>query len=409
MVELELLGLHGDGEHLTLSDGDGQRYRLAIDDALRAAVRRDRPGLEALRAAGRSALRPKDIQALVRAGASVEEVAAEAGLTVEHVRRYEGPVLAERAWVVQQAQAQRLGHEADAPRLGDLVVDRLAARGVTSTSLLWDAVRRPGQSWEVLVTFVAGDREREARWQIDLGARSLHAVSDEARWLSETEMGPTAHPRRHLTPVGSSRPRAAGATEPLGAAWHGEAVSPSAPSPAAAPAPSGEPADSPTDALLAELAAHRGTRVDLALDDDAAEDEDAFDGAHPPASRPEQATDAHVLSLPRRETITSTVHDGAPAAPGTTPALPANTAETFGVAPVDAKPASPGAVPTMPAATSDEPAVRPEPDARDDEPARRASGDAHGDPRGGGSPRRRKTVRRSVPSWDEIVFGAKPE
>ncbi|TRW47142.1 septation protein SepH [Georgenia yuyongxinii] len=404
MVELELLGLHGDGEHLTLSDGDGQRYRLAIDDALRAAVRRDRPGLEALRAAGESALRPKDIQALVRAGASVEEVAAEAGLTVEHVRRYEGPVLAERAWVVQQAQAQRLGHEADAPRLGDLVVDRLAARGVTSTSLLWDAVRRPGQSWEVLVTFVAGDREREARWQIDLGARSLHAISDEARWLSETEMGPTAHPRRHLTPVGSSRLRASG-SEPLGVAWHGEAVPPSAPSPAAAATE--EPTDSPTDALLAELAAHRGTRVDLAMDDDAAEeDADGFDGAHPPASRPEQATDAHVLSLPRRDTTASTAHDGAPAAPGTTPALPANAAETGRAALAESEP---GSRDGGPAATGDEPVDRQDPDARDDEPARRAAGDGHGDPRASSSPRRRKTVRRSVPSWDEIVFGAKPE
>ncbi|WP_448072092.1 septation protein SepH [Georgenia yuyongxinii] len=404
MVELELLGLHGDGEHLTLSGGDGQRYRLAIDDALRAAVRRDRPGLEALRAAGASTLRPKDIQALVRAGASVEEVAAEAGLTVEHVRRYEGPVLAERAWVVQQAQAQRLGHEADAPRLGDLVVDRLAARGVTSTSLLWDAVRRPGQAWEVLVTFVAGDREREARWQIDLGARSLHAVSDEARWLSETEMGPSASPRRHLTPVGSARLRAAG-PEPLGAPWHDEAVSPSAPSPAAAPVP-GEPADSPTDALLAELAAHRGTRVDLAMDDDVAEeDPDGFDGAHPPASRPEQATDAHVLSLPRRESTASTAHDGAPAAPGTTPALPANAADTGG-------PLSGSTAPDDPPGTpGEETAGRREDGPRDDEPARRAAGDGHdhGDPRAGSTSRRRKTVRRSVPSWDEIVFGAKPE
>ena len=43
MGELELVGLHDDGEHLVLSGPDGQRFRLRIDEPLRAAVRRDRP------------------------------------------------------------------------------------------------------------------------------------------------------------------------------------------------------------------------------------------------------------------------------------------------------------------------------------------------------------------------------
>src|SRR5690606_11770219 len=102
MLELELVGLHSDGEHLTLAGPDGQRYRLLVDDALRAAVRRDRPQLEQIRANG--GLRPKEIQARIRAGASAQEVAEAAGLPVEHVQRYEGPVLAERAWVVEQAR-----------------------------------------------------------------------------------------------------------------------------------------------------------------------------------------------------------------------------------------------------------------------------------------------------------------
>ncbi|WP_418608113.1 septation protein SepH [Georgenia sp. SUBG003] len=217
MVELELLGLHGDGEHLTLTDEDGRRYRVAIDDALRAAVRRDRPKLQHLPADPGEPLRPKDIQALIRAGASVAEVAERSGMEEARVRRYEGPVVAERTWVVQQAQNQRVGHEPDAPRLGDLVLDRLAARGVETRSLEWDAVRHPGGPWEVVATFVAGEREREARWEVDLGTRTLHAVDDEARWLSETEIGTSAHPRRHLSPrrcalpasLTSSRNRAA--------------------------------------------------------------------------------------------------------------------------------------------------------------------------------------------------------
>ncbi|MPV38572.1 septation protein SepH, partial [Georgenia subflava] len=323
MVELELLGLHGDGEHLTLTDEDGRRYRLDIDDSLRAAVRRDRPGLEALRAAGESALRPKDIQALIRAGASVAEVAEQSGLPAEHVRRYEGPVVAERSWVVQQAQAQRLGHESDAPRLGDLVVDRLAARGVEAGSLEWDAVRRQGAPWEVMVTFVAGEREREARWQVDLAARTMHAVDDESRWLSETDVGPGAPQRRHLSPVGArSRVFDVEAEEERRRTSPAAASTTSAASASSAPA-AGGPDGSPTETLLAELAAHRGTRGELQPElEPEDEDGEGLWGAHPPASRPEEATDAHVLALPRREPAASVATDE----PGTTPALPAEDA-----------------------------------------------------------------------------------
>src|SRR5690606_14418387 len=174
MAELELVGIHADGEHIVLVDEEGQRHRLLIDDALRAAVRRDRPQLEQIRSEG---LRPREIQALVRAGASAEEIAAEAGVPVEQVRRYEGPALAERAHVAQRAQALSIGRDAGSPRLGDLVVDRLASRGVDT--ITWDARRRGSEPWEVVARFVAGDREREATWQVDLGAGTLTAIDDE--------------------------------------------------------------------------------------------------------------------------------------------------------------------------------------------------------------------------------------
>jgi len=397
MVELELLGLHGDGEHLTLTDEDGRRYRVAIDDALRAAVRRDRPKLRHLPTDADEPLRPKDIQALIRAGASVAEVAERSGMDEAKVRRYEGPVVAERTWVVQQAQNQRVGHEPDAPRLGDLVLDRLAARGVETRSLDWDAVRHPGSPWEVVATFVAGEREREARWEVDLGTRSLHAVDDEARWLSETEIGTSAHPRRHLSPVGA-RTRvfdveADGPSRRVAPSAASPAPAPSASSASSAAAPSaGTPAHAGdgTESLLAELAAHRGTRVEVQpeLEPDAGEGEDLWgDGAHPAASRPEDATDAHVLALPRRER--GGVEDG----PGTIPALPApEDPDTSGTTAEPAAPASshertPERAGGAAAPPADKPATR--------TAERRRS--------------RRSSNRRSVPSWDEIVFGARPE
>ena len=142
MGELELVGLHEDGEHLVLSAADGQKYRLRIDEALRAAVRRDRPQLEQLRVEQAGGLPPREIQARIRAGATAEVLAEETGLPIEHVRRFEGAVVDERAFVAGQARGTRIGREPSAPSLGDLVTDRLGARGVDLETLAWDTYRQ---------------------------------------------------------------------------------------------------------------------------------------------------------------------------------------------------------------------------------------------------------------------------
>ena len=41
MIELELLGANGDS--VVMTDARGTRYNIVVDDALRAAVRRERP------------------------------------------------------------------------------------------------------------------------------------------------------------------------------------------------------------------------------------------------------------------------------------------------------------------------------------------------------------------------------
>ena len=186
MIELELLG--GNGDRIVMTDQDGQRYSIIVDDALRAAVRRAGPA--ALSPApdvpsSNGNLRPRALQSLMRAGASAEEVAQSTGMDVNHVRRFEGPVLAERRWAVEQAQACRIGWEKDSPVLGELVIDRLATRGVEPSSLAWDASREGRDPWQVNLTFVQGAEEKHASWVLDLAARSVSALDDESRWLTE--------------------------------------------------------------------------------------------------------------------------------------------------------------------------------------------------------------------------------
>lgn len=329
MAELELVGIHADGEHIVLVDEEGQRHRLPIDDALRAAVRRDRPQLEQIRSEG---LRPRDIQSLIRAGASAEDVAADAGAPLDQVRRYEGPALAERAHVAQRAQAMAIGREPGSPTLGDLVVDRLAARG--AEDIRWDARRRGSEPWEVLARFLAGEREREATWQVDLAAGSVVAVDDESRWLSETDLA-TGPQRRHLAAVRGARlydietdadiaPALAAVDAVIRDPRPRElrAVEEEAPQEPAVVLEEPEEteesgSDADTEALLEELSAARGVRQRIEVDDDALAEEvlaadrdeaphtpalwDDPPAAHPPVSRPEEATDDTVVRSSRRE------------------------------------------------------------------------------------------------------------
>src|SRR4051812_18437601 len=186
MPDLRLVGVQDDGEHLLLADDEGQRYRLAVDEALRAAVRRDRVHLGQLQIETEGGLRPRDVQARIRAGATSEEVAVLAGWSVDKVRRYEGPILAERAHVAELARRVRLRRRGGEPVLmGTEVAARLEDRGVAADSVVWDSWRTEDGPWTLVVYFVAGGRERQARWHLDLASSAVTPVDDEARWLSE--------------------------------------------------------------------------------------------------------------------------------------------------------------------------------------------------------------------------------
>ena len=202
MRELELDGIHDDGEHVLLVDSDGERYTLRIDRALRAAVRSDRPALNMIQADDAAPLRPREIQAMLRSGRSAEDIAEASEIPLEHVRRYEGPVLAEREWTAQRARVFPVGR--GGPGLLDVVTERLAAREATGDTA-WDAWRRQDGTWTLELSFSAGGRTRQAHWVADLDNRSVSPVDDEARWISDEDAPPEpARGRGRLQAVKSS-------------------------------------------------------------------------------------------------------------------------------------------------------------------------------------------------------------
>jgi len=254
MRDLRLIGVHENGQRLLLSDAEGEQYGVPLDEPLRAAVRRDRPRLGQLQIEIDGGLRPRDVQAMIRAGLSAEEVADRAGWPVEKVRRYEGPILAEREYVAGLARAVRLrgrgGAGSATPTLAARVSTRLSGRGVDPASAEWDSARSESGEWTVVVTFPAGGRERQARWQFDVQARTVTASDDEARWLSEedTAGGASPLPTPHLV----SSPGRATTVYDVEAEGGVQASSPRRPAP-----PRGE---EPLDLMSAmrERASHRG-------------------------------------------------------------------------------------------------------------------------------------------------------
>jgi hypothetical protein len=197
MQDLRLIGVHEDGRHLLLAAEDGSRFRVPLTDELRAAARRERPRQGHLSIDVEGGLRPRDVQALIRGGASADEVAERAGWSVEKVHRYEGPILAERGHVATLAASVRVrgrAREGVAPTLESRIRERLAERGVDPGAAYWDAHRAEHQPWTVVVTFPAGGRERQASWHFELPDRTITALDDEARWLSEDEEGGTPGP-----------------------------------------------------------------------------------------------------------------------------------------------------------------------------------------------------------------------
>ncbi|MFC7492133.1 MULTISPECIES: septation protein SepH [unclassified Knoellia] len=214
MQDLRLIGVHEDGAHVLLSDAEGKRYRVPLDEAMRAAARRDRPRLGQLQIEIDGGLRPRDVQSLIRSGLSTEEVADRAGWTVEKVQRFEGPVLAEREHIANQARACVIGTSrtdsvtgagrgsvssaGSEQTLGNRADERFKERGVPAELVRWDSSRLDDGQWTVTALFPAGGRERTASWRFDPRLRSLVPGNDEARWLSEESSSDSAIPTPHV-------------------------------------------------------------------------------------------------------------------------------------------------------------------------------------------------------------------
>lgn len=188
MPHLTLVGTTGDGSALLLVDDAGVEHTLAVDGRLRAAVRGETSRLGQVEITMDSALRPRDIQARIRAGQSPEDVAEAASTTVEKIMPFAGPVLAERQHVAERAQRssvrRRSGESAGGARtLGDAVGTHLRSQHVDPDSVDWDAWRREDGRWTLTARFATARREGVASFTYDAPGSYVTLDDDDARWL----------------------------------------------------------------------------------------------------------------------------------------------------------------------------------------------------------------------------------
>lgn len=171
-------------DRLVVATETGDRFSLMIDDVLRGELRRTRRDHEPDRRTPRP--NPRDVQAHIRAGMSTEEVAALLGAKVEDVARYEGPILAEREHVVGQALAVPvlLGGEFDVDAPPTFgTAVRAKLAEAGATGERWTSWKEP-TGWVVKLGFTAADVDRDARWSFDPRRSSLAPLNADATQLS---------------------------------------------------------------------------------------------------------------------------------------------------------------------------------------------------------------------------------
>lgn len=406
MLELRLIGVHDDGENLVLESADGTRFLLPIDANLRTSITKARRIQPARGLGAKGTYGPRDIQTRFRQGASVEEIAEESGWEPERVRRYEWPIVAERAHIIRAAQSVKIGRRSSASGTAQIPVT-LSARieevseryGFEDATQDWTTRQQENGQWRVEVDIALKDSVRQnlpaqvvfpARWVYNPANQGLYASNEAAYFLmGNSEDAVAAAAKKAPVEVPPAR-------------------LPKAPEPAPAPLTSSESADErKLKELLERARSVRPAQV---------EEPEVF--VHRESAQPaEPVAPAAPAEAPKDEEPAVE----APVAPIAEPAAPAEAPKAEApVAPVPAESASArGPLTGAPAAHT--PAAHPapedysehapaaEPAEATEAPAEAPAAEVPAEPASAAEKPKSssKKQRVSVPAWDDIIFGGR--
>src|SRR3954453_14107009 len=185
MRPVRFVALSEDGQAFVLADEVGRLLALPIDERVHSALRVEAGGgaTAALAPQTPSSLSPRDIQARIRSGESADDVARIAGVPVDRVLRYAGPVLQERAMLAQHARRTKLKTSDKGASLAEVVDGRLAQHGIDTEKISWDAFRRDDGTWRIVATWPSGKATAQALWDLDKGRQVVSPHDDMAQYL----------------------------------------------------------------------------------------------------------------------------------------------------------------------------------------------------------------------------------
>lgn len=173
MRALRVVGLDEDGKFVVCEDSEqGERFRIPADERLRAAARGDTTRLGQIETEVESQMRPREIQARIRAGESIEQVAQSAGMLAQRVERFAYPVLLERSRTAELAQRAHPIREdgPDVQTLTEVAAHSFGLRGQDYAAAHWDSWRGEDNRWVVQLRWQTGRSENRAHWVFSPGA-----------------------------------------------------------------------------------------------------------------------------------------------------------------------------------------------------------------------------------------------
>ena len=432
MRALRVVGITEGGGELSVVLEDPvrrERFTVPADEQLRAAARGDLTRLGQIAIELESQLRPREIQARIRAGASVDQVAAAAGVPIQKIERFAYPVLLERsrtAEVAQRAHPMR----ADGPdtrTLGDVVAHTFGLRGQEYADADWDSWKGEDGKWIVALSWRAGRSDNRAHWTFQPGAHggTVTAVDEHASDLVEglparplrtvgpvidiarqEDPAPASGPEEELRAVASDTVRGSRIDSPAAEARTVERTPTRTASEQRRPAPPAQ-RQAPVEPPRAEPARSESTRPERgrpepataeagdrrqrpAQDDDTATPAERTDSTKPDATKPEVAEPRAANNSAAREPATRE------------PATRQSTTRPERSRP---EPTRAEKAPSTPAAST-EPATAeaPAPEEPADTPASEPASAAAQQP---AANKRTKKGKPVMPSWDEVLLGVR--
>ena len=401
MLELRLIGVHDDGENLVLESADGTRFLLPIDVNLRTSITKARRIQPARGLGAKGTFGPRDIQTRFRQGASVEEIAEESGWEPERVRRYEWPIVAERAHIIRAAQSVKIGRRSSASGTAQIPVT-LSARieevseryGFEEATQDWTTRQQENGQWRVELDIALKDSVRQnlpaqvvfpARWVYNPANQGLYASNEAAYFLmGNSEDAVAAAAKKAPVEVPPAR-------------------LPKAPEPAPAPLTSSESADERKLKELLERA--RSVRPAQVEEPEVFVHREPAQPAEPVA--PAAPAEAPKAEAPAAEAPVAPVAE--PAAPAEAPKAEAPVAPASARGPLTGAPAAhtPAAHPAPEDYSEHAPAAETAEAPAAEAPAESAPAEATEAPAEEKPKPSSKKQRVSVPAWDDIIFGSR--